>query len=155
MLELSTFGSVGGAAGNCRLYPAKAARGTDGRRYPWGNPWDASRCNNKESGPGHTTPVGQYPDGDSPYGVGDMVGQVWEWCSTRYGGYGEKPQFGYPYKDDDEREELEGDDSRILRGGSWYNDNPAGCCRCGCRLGLNPGGWDDDHGFRCARILSS
>ena len=56
----------------------KAARGTDGRRYPWGDEWDASRCNNKKSGPGNPMPVGQYsPQGDSPYGVAEMVGQVW------------------------------------------------------------------------------
>jgi formylglycine-generating enzyme required for sulfatase activity len=133
----------------------KAARGTDGRRYPWGNAWDAGLCNNKESGPGHTTPVGQYPGGDSPYGVGDMVGQVWEWCSSKYGGTEPQPKFGYPYRSDDGREELEGDDTRILRGGSWYDDNPAAYSRCGYRAGSYPGSWDNYGGFRCARTLSS
>jgi formylglycine-generating enzyme required for sulfatase activity len=131
----------------------KAARGTDGRRYPWGDEWDASRCNNKESGPGHTTPVGEYPGGDSPYAVGDMAGQVWEWCNSKYGGIEDKPRFGYPYRPDDGREELEGDDSRILRGGSWVKG--AERCRCGCRSGLDPWGWFNDWGFRCARTLSS
>jgi len=129
----------------------KAARGTDGRRYPWGNDWDATRCNNKESGPDKTTPVGQYPAGDSPYGVGDMVGQVWEWCSSKYGGTGNKPKFGYPYKPDREREDLEGDDTRIARGGSWWNDNPAGICRGGYRLSSSPGGRYLSYGFRCVR----
>jgi formylglycine-generating enzyme required for sulfatase activity len=133
----------------------KAARGTDGRRYPWGNTWDAGLCNNKESGPGRTTPVGQYPGGDSPYGLGDLVGQVWEWCSSKYGGTEVKPKFGYPYRSDDGREQLEGDDTRILRGGSWADDNPAAFCRCGYRLRLNPRNGDYFTGFRCARTLSS
>ncbi len=129
----------------------KAARSTDGRRYPWGNTWDAARCNNKESGLGKTTPVGQYPDGDSPYGVSEMVGQVWEWCSSKYGGAGAKPKFGYPYKPDKEREDLESDDTRILRGGSWYSGNPAGVCRCSFRNWDLPGGWNGIWGFRFVR----
>ena len=58
----------------------KAARGTDGRGFPWGDEWDESKCNTREGGPGTTIPVGQYsPDGDSPYGLADMAGNVWEW----------------------------------------------------------------------------
>jgi len=123
----------------------KAARGADGRHYPWGNTWDAARCNNKERGPGRTTPVGQYPAGDSPYGVSETVGQVWEWCSSKYG--------GYPYRAEDGREELEGDDMRILRGGSWYNG--AARCRCAYRSWDYPGYRNYDWGFRCVRASSS
>lgn len=126
----------------------KAARGTDGHRYPWGDDWDPKRCNNKVNGPDRATPVGQYsPDGDSLYGAGDMVGQVWEWCSGRWG-------FDYPYKLDDGREDLEGSDGRILRGGSWYDDNPAGICRCGCRSRNDPWFGNVGTGFRCARDSS-
>jgi formylglycine-generating enzyme required for sulfatase activity len=125
----------------------KAARGTDGRRYPWGNQWDPARCNNKESGPGRTTPVGEYPTGDSPYDVGDLVGQVWEWCSSKYA--------SYPYLVGDAREGLEGDDVRILRGGSWADSNFAGVCRCGYRYRYSPWYRGYDGGFRCARTLSS
>ena len=132
----------------------KAARGTDGRRYPWGDEWDPERCNNKEGGPGSTTPVGQYPDGKSIYGSEEMVGQVWEWCSSMYGGTEVKPRFGYPYRGDDGREELEGEDTRILRGGSWYDSAPAAVCRCGCRVRYNPGDWLGNFGFRCARASS-
>jgi formylglycine-generating enzyme required for sulfatase activity len=57
----------------------KAARGTDGRLYPWGNAFDKSRCNSKESNIGRTTPIDKYPNGVSPYGCFDMVGNAFEW----------------------------------------------------------------------------
>ena len=58
----------------------KAARGTDGRTWPWGNEFDRDKCNTYS---GDTTPVGQYsPAGDSPYGCVDMAGNVWEWVDT-------------------------------------------------------------------------
>lgn len=60
----------------------KAARGTDGRIYPWGDVFDPTRLNCGEGGPFKTTPVGQYsPQGDSPYGVVDMAGNVYEWTN--------------------------------------------------------------------------
>ena len=61
----------------------KAARGTDGRIYPWGNKWRDGYCNTKEEGIATTTPVGQYsPQGDSPYGCVDMAGNVREWTTS-------------------------------------------------------------------------
>lgn len=60
----------------------KAARGSDGRAYPWGNSFDPSRLNSGDGGPLKTVPVGQFsPRGDSPYGVGDMSGNVYEWTN--------------------------------------------------------------------------
>jgi formylglycine-generating enzyme required for sulfatase activity len=59
----------------------KAARGTDGREWPWGNDWDAARTNSAESALERTTLVGLYPAGASPYGALDMAGNVSEWCS--------------------------------------------------------------------------
>ncbi len=74
----------------------KAARGEDGRTYPWGEGFDPGRANVRESGVGGTTPVGVYLDGVSPYGLLDCAGNVWEWTATPH--------------DEDEM---------ILRGGSW------------------------------------
>ncbi|MBM4430204.1 MAG: hypothetical protein FJ026_07655 [Chloroflexi bacterium] len=102
----------------------KAARGEHGREWPWGDDFDPGKANTREGSLGHTTPVGQYsPAGDSPYGCADMAGNVWEWCSTEWVGN---------YKDYDqgvqEREELEGDVPRVLRGGSWnYSRNLVRC----------------------------
>lgn len=95
------------------------------RRYPWGGGFDRSRCN---LGMG-TTPVGAYyPEGDSCYGVADMAGNVWEWCSTLV--------RGYPYDPRDGREDLEAEGRRVLRGGSWYFDQ--WYTRCTYRFGYTP-----------------
>jgi sulfatase-modifying factor enzyme 1 len=60
----------------------KAARGTEGRVFPWGDRFDPSRCNTRASGRFDTSPVDQYPQGASPVGALDMVGNVWEWTTT-------------------------------------------------------------------------
>ncbi|MEI6180663.1 MAG: SUMF1/EgtB/PvdO family nonheme iron enzyme [Chloroflexales bacterium] len=94
----------------------KAARGPDGLLWPWGNTWDAKRANSSESGLNQPMPVGQYPDGASPYGALDMAGNAWEWCATKWG----KP---YPYQLEDEWQAayLRDDTIRVIRGGSWDN----------------------------------
>jgi formylglycine-generating enzyme required for sulfatase activity len=121
----------------------KAARGTDGRTYPWGDEWDASKANTDEAGPGDTTPVGAYPQGASPYGALDMAGNVWEWVADWYGAnyYRESPG-----------ENPLGPASgayRVVRGGSW--NNYQWLARAAIRGRNTPGNRDDDVGFRCAR----
>jgi formylglycine-generating enzyme required for sulfatase activity len=121
----------------------KAARGTDGRTYPWGNEWDAEKVNSWEQGPGTTTAVGSYPAGASPYGALDMAGNVYEWAADWY-------DEGY-YTSSPERNPT-GPDSRtyrVLRGGSWYS--PHYSARCANRDGDAPCDVDHDVGFRCAR----
>lgn len=102
----------------------KAARGPDGRIYPWGNRWEARRCNTREGGPGKTTPVGAYLEGASPYGLLDMAGNVWEWCATKWG-------KSYPYdvsEDEWMDDDLKGSEFRALRGGSFlYSQFNARC----------------------------
>ncbi len=94
----------------------KAARGTDGRVYPWSDDWADGRCNTMEAGVGGTTAVGQYsPQGDSPYGCADMAGNVLEWTESRY--------------DDTQAR-------RVVRGGSWYNVRPY--ARAACRNLYHP-----------------
>jgi formylglycine-generating enzyme required for sulfatase activity len=91
----------------------KAARGTDQRRYPWGNGAPNSSLANYNNQVGKTMPVGSYPNGKSPFGVHDMAGNVWEWCSDWYSSTyysvspGSNPQ-GHSSGSD-----------RVLRGGFW------------------------------------
>jgi len=68
----------------------KAARGTDGRNFPWGNDWDQKKCNTKEADRRATVPVDSFPEGRSPYGCFNMAGNVWEWTSTDYDQGGHK-----------------------------------------------------------------
>jgi len=101
----------------------KAARGEDGRAYPWGDSFDLQRANVRESGVGSTTPVGIYPDGASPYGLLDCAGNVWEWTTSR-----------------------EGESEFIIRGGSW--SFYAVDARCFVREISHPGNRSNRIGFR-------
>ncbi|WP_165774509.1 formylglycine-generating enzyme family protein [Candidatus Viridilinea mediisalina] len=92
----------------------KAARGPDGRIYPWGDTWDTSRLHSGGTvGRTTTTPVGQYPSGASPYRALDLAGNVWEWCATKW-------RERYPYRLVDEwtEEYLAGESSRVMCGTS-------------------------------------
>jgi len=117
----------------------KAARGTDGRQYPWGGKFDENKCNTHESNVEDTSPVGKYsPDGDSPYGVADMAGNVWEWCRNL--------NVPYPYNATDGREALEGTGERVLRGGSFLINQTV--ARCTKRYHNDPSGRSIYRGFR-------
>jgi formylglycine-generating enzyme required for sulfatase activity len=90
------------------------------RAYPWGESFDSDKAN-AESTIGETSAVGCYPTGFSPYACEDMSGNVWEWTRSLWGKDGQKPEFKYPYRPGDGRENLKaGDDGfRVLRGGSF------------------------------------
>ncbi len=116
----------------------KAARGSDGRRYPWGNsPPTANLCNFNDNVE-DTTSDNNYPDGVSSYGCLDMAGNVWEWTSSLY--------KAYPYDPKDGRENPEAAGRRMLRGGSFDSDEFG--VRCANRDSDAPGNWSDWVGFR-------
>lgn len=91
----------------------KAARGIDGRIYPWGSTPPNDTLLNYNSPNRDTTQVGKYPDGQSPYGAYDIAGNVWEWVSSLH--------LPYPYDEADGREDLSVYNDRVLRGGAWYH----------------------------------
>jgi serine/threonine-protein kinase len=129
----------------------KAARGTDGRKYPWGNE-DATcelanyegKNNGKDYCVGDTTEVGSYPRGASPYGIMDMAGNVWEWVNDWYdGNYYQNSPSKNP-------QGPESGSERVLRGGSWVNDSRS--VRAANRGWNVPVNRDDYSGFRCVRL---
>ena len=133
----------------------KAARGIDGRIYPWGNRWYPKWGNTEEGGVGDTTPVGRYPRGASPYGVLDMAGNVWEWTRSLWGNNWQIPYFRYPYDPQGRRENLEAGDSvfRVVRGGSWFYDQRL--ARCAYRHRYIPDHFDNALGFRVVVSLAA
>ncbi|MCC6499298.1 MAG: SUMF1/EgtB/PvdO family nonheme iron enzyme [Anaerolineales bacterium] len=135
----------------------KAARGTDGRIYPWGNDWKDGYANTDEywqkpqsfwdrirrkNGKRATTPVGTFsPRGDSPYGCADMSGNVWEWTRSVY--------KEYPYNASDGREDEKASGFRVLRGGSFLSNQRS--TRCAFRDWYSPDHFNYFIGFRvCA-----
>lgn len=118
----------------------KATRGEYGNEWPWGNEFDKNKCNSRESKKGDTTPVNAYPSGVSPYGVLDMIGNVWEWTHTLF--------KGYPYKADDGRESEKDSGRRVLRGGSFDSDRSD--ARCAARSYSGPDDRGSYIGFRVA-----
>jgi formylglycine-generating enzyme required for sulfatase activity len=123
----------------------KAAGGPEGRRYPWGNTWEAERCNHGTQG---TTPVTAYPEGASFYGCCDMAGNVQEWTSTRWGSRRKPSDFSYPYRIDDGREDLEANEYRVDRGGSF--EDSQNNLRCSARGPALPQSTTRGRGFRVA-----
>ena len=106
-----------------------AARGTDGRYFPWGNGWRPRLANTAEQGPYRTTPVETYPQGRSPYGLFDMAGNVFQWTAT-------PGRPGY----------------HMLKGCSW--DDEAGICRAAARHDRKAESRHILIGFRCACEIS-
>jgi formylglycine-generating enzyme required for sulfatase activity len=122
----------------------KAARGTDGRIYPWGDEFDAKRLNSYESGIRGTTPAGKYsPEHDSPYGIADLCGNVWEWCADWYA------DDEYARRSRTKVTDPMGPEAgtmKVLRGGAF--DFNKGAMRCAYRAANSPFERSYDYGFR-------
>ena len=121
----------------------KAARGTKGLIYPWGDDWDKEKSNNPVKESTGTEPIGSYEAGKSTYGLYDMSGNVWEWVDEYYnphpGSSNLSPEFGEKY--------------RLLKGGSWWD-----CMFYSCGISaptynrsfFDPTTKNQSFGFRCA-----
>ena len=118
----------------------KSARGDDLRAHPWGEGWDSSKANVKETGLRGTTAVGSFGAGASPYDVNDMTGNVWEWTADWY----------LPYPGNTAEDAYYGETFRVTRGGGWFDEEAQATT-------FNRNAADplktanDDLGFRCAR----
>ena len=128
----------------------KAARGTDGRTYPWGEGISCDRANYDGDVDydlyctGETSEVGAYESGQSPYGLYDMAGNVFEWVSSL--------NKTYPYDAADGRENPASRDSRVIRGGAWSEE--ANDLQVFYRSWIGPEYSEGVLGFRCARDIS-
>ena len=116
-----------------------AARGTDGRLFPWGNTtptnqlcWNGAGNDLGQGNRNSTCAVASFPTGNSPFNLSDMSGNVWEWTSSAYSATS---------------------GARVYRGGGWDNDHPS-FVRSAYRYWLDPSGRDDNLGFRCAGSFS-
>jgi len=127
----------------------KAARGTDGRSYPWGEEFSIDKVNSPVRWAnlgleGDTTPVGAFSGGVSPYGLYDTSGNVWEWTSSRY----------EAYPGNNRKSENYGGNYRVLKGGSWWD---CSFYQCGIsapvynRSFFHPKTVNNSFGFRCAK----
>jgi formylglycine-generating enzyme required for sulfatase activity len=126
----------------------KAARGTDGRVFPWGPDPDPNKANYMDSDVGRPCAVGCFWDGASPFKVEDMAGNVWEWTRSLWGHDEQTTEFGYAYVPTDGREDESASDEvrRVLRGGAFVS--PSRLVRCAYRIGSPPLNRYPNVGFR-------
>ena len=121
----------------------RAARGEDGRRYPWGDDWDPARAAAR-GGPRHTLPVGCFPSGRSPHGLLDAAGNVWEWVADPFDPDLHRKLRGLPA-----RQPAPAPGLRVARGGAWNAHPPQ--LRCANRNAWKPDARYSNIGLRLAR----
>jgi formylglycine-generating enzyme required for sulfatase activity len=121
----------------------RAARGDDGRQYPWGNTFDPWRCNTRDGGPHAPSAAGAYADCVSPQGVLDLTGSVLEWCSDGY------EEAYYATSPAENPRGPESGTRRASRGGAWMS--PSQSARTASRLGVDPAWHGPMQGFRCVQ----
>jgi formylglycine-generating enzyme required for sulfatase activity len=122
----------------------KAARGTDGLEFPWGNDYDGLKANTGDAQRGGVVDVGSYPDGRSPYGVDDLAGNAWEWTSDWY----------LPHPTSAHHSEQFGRRFKVLKGGGWGGVGHYALpefYRSAYRFPSPPESRYIDFGFRCAK----
>jgi formylglycine-generating enzyme required for sulfatase activity len=117
----------------------KAARGTDARRYPYGNELNELSQNTRSYGYRDTLDVGTLTKGPSPYGALDMLGNAWEWCDTPYAAYPGNPG-AFPVSEKQ---------TYVIRGGSYLTPPLKSSLAISMRSFLVPDFSQEDVGFRC------
>ena len=124
-------------------WPLVFWKGRQPRRYAFGSNFDKARCNTFETHIRRTTPIGVFPGGETPEGLSDMTGNVWEWTSSRY--------VACRYNAEDGREDPRPLDSprRVVRGGAWGHDHVL--ARALCRNHGHPYNRDDPLGLPVVR----
>jgi formylglycine-generating enzyme required for sulfatase activity/energy-coupling factor transporter ATP-binding protein EcfA2 len=137
-----------------------AAAGFENRTYAWGNEFDKNKCNIGESGIEKTSAVGIFNAGNTPEGIADLTGNVWEWTCSDIHGQRNLTDFVFDsdfqklydenrmeeYFSISEKKDLQ---QPVLRGGSWFND--LDYARCAIRYGNHPDDRYNNIGFRCVR----